>query len=100
MAPISGYILARRSQFFKEVVKMAKVHFFIEIAGDIDTLSLWSLIEPYKVNLTAVEGKAWIYGEVRLHTIGTIVERCALFGALKVEVKGGLAYEQEEKESS
>lgn len=79
---------------------MAKVHFFIEIAGDIDTLSLWKLIERYKVNLTAVEGKTWIYGDVELHNIGTIVERCALFGALKVEVKGGMAYEQEEKEGS
>lgn len=79
---------------------MAKVHFSIEIAGDIDTLSLWKLIECYKVNLTAVEGKTWIYGDVELHNIGTIVERCALFGALKVEVKGGVAYEQEEKEGS
>ena len=79
---------------------MAKVHFWVEISGDIDTISLWSLIEPYEVNLTAVEGKTWIYGEVRLHAIGTIVERCALFGALKVEVKGGVAYEQEEKEGS
>lgn len=79
---------------------MAKVHFFIEIAGDIDTLSLWKLIERYKVNLTAVEGKTWIYGDVWLHHLGTIVERCALFGALKVEVKGGMAYEQEEKEGS
>lgn len=79
---------------------MAKVHFFIEIAGDIDTLSLWKLIERYKVNLTAVGGKTWIYGDVELHNIGTIVERCALFGALKVEVKGGVAYEQEEKEGS
>ena len=43
---------------------MAKVSFFIEIAGDIDSLSLWKLIEPYKVNLTAVEGKTWIYGDV------------------------------------
>lgn len=79
---------------------MAKVSFFIEITGDIDSLSLWELIEPYKVNLTAVEGKTWIYGDVELHNIGTIVERCALFGALKVEVKGGMTYEQEEKEGS
>jgi hypothetical protein len=79
---------------------MAKVSFFIEITGDIDSLSLWKLIEPFKVNLTAVEGKTWIYGDVELHNIGTIVERCALFGALKVEVKGGVAYEQEEKEGS
>lgn len=79
---------------------MAKVSFFIEITGDIDSLSLWKLIEPYKVNLTAIEGKTWIYGDVWLHHLGTIVERCALFGALKVEVKGGMAYEQEEKEGS
>lgn len=79
---------------------MAKVSFSIEITGDIDSLSLWKLIEPYKVNLTAVEGKTWIYGDVWLHYLGTIVERCALFGALKVEVKGGMAYEQEEKEGS
>lgn len=79
---------------------MAKVSFFIEITGDIDSLSLWKLIEPYKLNLTALEDKTWIYGDVGLHNIGTIVERCALFGALKVEVKGGVAYEQEEKEDS
>ena len=77
---------------------MAKVQFWIEITGDIDTLSLWSLIEPYKVNLTAVEGKTWIYGEVRLHHLGTIVERCALFGSLKVDVKGGVGNEQKEAE--
>jgi hypothetical protein len=79
---------------------MAKVQFWIEITGDIDTLSLWSLIEQYKVNLTAVEGKTWIYGEVRLHAIGTIVERCALFGSLKVDVKGGVGDEQKEAEKS
>ena len=79
---------------------MAKVQFWIEITGDIDTLSLWSLIEPYKVNLTAVEGKTWIYGEVRLHAIGTIVERCALFGSLKIDVKGGVGDEQKEAEKS
>lgn len=77
---------------------MAKVHFFIEILGEIDTLSLWSLIEPYKVNLTAIEGKTWIYGEVRLHHVGAIVERCALFGSLRVEVKGGVDDEQKEAE--
>lgn len=79
---------------------MARVHFSIEIAGDVDTLSLWKLIECYRVNLTAVDGKTWIYGDVEFPYIGTIVECCALFGALKVEVKGGVAYEQEEKEGS
>lgn len=77
---------------------MAKVHFFVEVAGEIDTLALWKLIEPYKVNLTAVDGKTWIYGEVWLHYLGTIVERCALFGPLKVEVKGGGSDEQEKEE--
>lgn len=78
---------------------MAKVHFYVEITGDIDTLSLWSLIERYKVNLTAVEGKTWIYGDVWLHYLGTIVERCALFGSLKVDVKGGVGNEQKEADS-
>ena len=77
-----------------------RCRFFIEIAGDIDSLSLWKLIEPYKVNLTAVEGKTWIYGDVWLHHLGTIVERCALYGTLRVDVKGGGPNEQKEEEDS
>ena len=79
---------------------MAKVSFFIEITGDIDSLSLWKLVEPYKANLTAVEGKTWIYGDVWLHHLGTIVERCALYGTLRVDVKGGGPNEQKEEEDS
>lgn len=77
---------------------MAKRYFFIEIAGDIDSLALWKLIEYYKVNLTAVEGKTWVYGDIELHNLGTIVERCALFGTLRVDVQGGGSNEPKEKE--
>lgn len=66
---------------------MAKVNFYIEIAGDIDSLALWKLIESYKVNLTTINGKTWVYGDTQFHHLGTIIERCALFGALKAEVK-------------
>lgn len=79
---------------------MAKVNFFVEIAGEIDTLALWGLIESYKVNLTAMDGKTWIYGDVWLHNLGNIVERCALFGTLKVEVRGGGSDEQKESEEA
>lgn len=71
---------------------------FIEIQGEIDGLSLWKLISKYKVNLTEVIDKSWVYGDVELHNIGDIIERCALYGPLKVEI-GGVMYEQGEKEA-
>lgn len=79
---------------------MAKTSFFIEIAGEVDSLTLWSLIQKFKVNLTAWENKTWIYGECELHNLGTIIERCALFGRLKVEVGGGGSIEPEETKKS
>ena len=69
-------------------------HINIEIKGDIDTLSLWELIKGYKVNLMALDGVTYIYGDIRLHNLGAIIERCALFGALNVSVKGGGDNEQ------
>lgn len=78
---------------------MAKRHFVIEIVGDIDTIALWRLIDKFKVNLTAVDNMTWIYGDIELHNLGTIVERCALFGALKVTIdKGGGDNEQKREE--
>ncbi len=71
---------------------------FIEIQGEIDGLSLWKLISQYKVNLTEVIDKSWVYGDVELHNIGDIIERCALYGPLKVEI-GGVMHEQSEKEA-
>lgn len=71
---------------------------FIEIQGEIDGLSLWKLISKYKVNLTEVIDKSWVYGDVELHNIGDIIERCALYGPLKVEI-GGVMHEQSEKEA-
>lgn len=78
---------------------MAKRSFFIKIAGDIDSLTLWKLIEQYKVNLTAVFGETWVYGDVELHNLGTIVERCALFGPLSIDVQGGVRNESKEEET-
>lgn len=77
---------------------MAKLSFFINIAGDIDSIALWNLIEQYKVNLTAVIDETWVYGDVELHNLGTIVERRALFGPLKVDVRGGVYNESEKEE--
>lgn len=77
---------------------MAKLSFFINIAGDIDSIALWNLIEQYKVNLTAVIDETWVYGDVELHNLGTIVERCALFGPLKVGVRGGVYNEPKKEE--
>ena len=78
---------------------MAKRSFFIKIAGDIDSMALWKIIEQYGVNLTAVIGESWVYGDIELHYLGTIVECCALFGPLKIDVQGGVQNEPQKKES-
>lgn len=64
-----------------------KLDVTIEIKGEVDTLMLWSLIEKYKMNLTAVEDKTWIYGEVDYTTLGHIIKDCALFGDVEAEIK-------------
>lgn len=61
----------------------------IEIDGNIDTIALWHLIEPYKINLTAIGNKTYIYGDVALHNVGPIVERCSLFGDVEVRLSEG-----------
>lgn len=61
-------------------------HVFIEIFGSFDSLALWSLIGVYGVNLTDVDDKAWVYGDVELNNIGALVSRCALFGPIKVDI--------------
>lgn len=78
---------------------MAKRSFFINIAGDIDSMSLWKRIERFGVNLTAVIGETWVYGDVELHCLGTIVEACAEYGKLKVDVQGGVQDEPKEEET-
>ncbi len=64
-----------------------KLNVTVEIKGEIDTLMLWSLIEKYKMNLTAVKDKTWIYGEVDYTTLGKIITKCALFGDVEAEIK-------------
>lgn len=75
-------------------------HIFIEIKGDIDSQSLWNMIKSYKINLTALEGVSLIYGDVLLSDLGTIVESCALYGALKVEIGGGVSDEPKKNQET
>lgn len=63
-----------------------KLHFYVELKGDIDTLMLWGLIEKYKINLTALEDTTWIYGDVHSVALGEIMAICSLFGDYKAEV--------------
>ena len=73
---------------------------FIEINGKIDSLMLWKLIKDYKLNLTAMDEKTWVYGEAN-YTVMADVSKCALFGDIKVEFsKGGGNNEQKETEES
>lgn len=64
-----------------------KVHVCLEIKGDIDTPILWKLIESYKVNLTAVDHKTWIYGDVSYVTLGDLISKCSLFGDVIASIK-------------
>lgn len=66
---------------------MAKLSFFINIAGDIDSMSLWKLIERYKVNLTAVIDETWVYGD-----------NSAQIVQLYVDVRGGVYNEPKKEE--
>lgn len=79
-----------------------KISLFVEIKGEIDTLMLWELIQNYKLNLTAVEGKTWIYGEASYKVAGEVVSKCALFGDLTAELthRGGEASEQKQTQDT
>ncbi len=73
---------------------------FIEIKGRIDSLMLWKLIKDYKLNLTALDDKTWVYGEANYTVIADVVSKCALFGDLKAEIsKGGVENEQKKTEA-
>ena len=74
---------------------------FVEINGKIDSLMLWKLIKDYKLNLTALDEKTWVYGEANYTVMADVVSKCALFGDIKAEVsKGGGNNEQKETEES
>lgn len=57
---------------------------FIEIRGDINSLELWTLIEPYKVNLTDLIDKSLVYGDVSMYAALEVISRCALYGRLQI----------------
>lgn len=63
-----------------------KLHVWIEIKGDIDTRMLWKLIESYRVNLTAVYQKTWVYGDVDNTTLGDLISKCSLFGDIESSI--------------
>lgn len=74
-----------------------KISMFVEIKGEIDTLMLWELIKDYKLNLTSVDDKTWVYGETDFMSAGKIISKCALFGDLTAEIHiGGGSDEQKE----
>lgn len=62
------------------------MHLFIEINGNIDSRSLWQLIERYKVNLTDLEDKSLVYGDVSSYDALEIIACCSLYGKLKIEL--------------
>jgi hypothetical protein len=71
---------------------------YVQIDGKVDTLMLWNLIEKYRLNLTAMDDKTWVYGKVNYTMAGEVISKCALFGDLKAEItQGGGRFEQEEK---
>lgn len=72
------------------------IHINIEIRGKVDTLMLWSLIQRYEINLTELDDVTYIYGEIALHNAGELIARCALFGDLIVQIKGGGSNGQKE----
>lgn len=77
---------------------MPKVSVWLQVDGDIDTLMLWSLIEHLNLNLTAIDGITWIYGDVAPHKLGELISRCVLFGRVEAKFgKGGVVDEKEPK---
>ena len=72
------------------------ISLFVEVKGNIDSLMLWDMIKDYKLNLTALEDKTWIYGETNYTIAGKVISKCALFGNTKAELthRGGGADEQ------
>ena len=78
-----------------------KINLFVEIKGEIDSLMLWELIKEYKLNLTDVITKTWVYGETDYMTAGKVISKCALFGDLTAEIhKGGGKDEPKETEET
>lgn len=70
---------------------------YIEIDGAIDSIMLWKLIERHKLNLTALDDKTWVYGEVNYSTIGDVVSKCALFGNLTVKISKGVQADESKR---
>lgn len=63
-----------------------RISLFVEIKGKIDSTALWQLIEEYKLNLTDVGSKTWVYGKTDCITAGTVISICALFGELRADL--------------
>lgn len=62
------------------------VEISIEVKGKIDSRALWSLIEPYGVNLTDLGNVSLVYGTVKdFHEATDVIVYCALFGDIKTE---------------
>lgn len=76
-----------------------KIKMFVEIKGEIDSLMLWQLIKNYKLNLTDVGAKTWVYGDTDYMTAGKVISICALFGDTKAELTHGGGGADEQKKA-
>ena len=65
------------------------MHFIVEIEGPIDSLSLWKMIEKYRVNLTDLIGTVYVYGKADTIVVMEVIVCCALYGKLKIELSWG-----------
>ena len=76
-----------------------RIKLFVEIKGNIDSLMLWELIKDYKMNLTDVGDKTWVYGDVSYLVAGKVISKCALFGDIKAELTHGGGGADEQKKA-
>lgn len=60
--------------------------FFINITGRINSAELWQHIEPFRVNLTDMDGYSLVYGEADPHTTMRIILICSNYGRLSIEL--------------
>ena len=82
---MSGFLVYTRIRRFALYISkgvMSMKHLYAVVKGPFDSKKLWSLISKYNVNLTDLEDKVLVYGDVDIHDAADVLAFCSLFGEI------------------
>lgn len=62
------------------------VYLYAEIKGKIDSMQLWHELEVYGVNVTDLEVKTLIYGEISLRVALIVIDAASKYGNIQAHI--------------